>query len=98
MLRTRKGTKKYPDTEEALGTFVRQSLSKDSPNPRQIGCPPEKNLKRQARDPQHAQESVSRHLLHCSPCYRVYQRLLRESLRTLRKVHVRPRRAKPKKN
>jgi hypothetical protein len=98
LLRTRKGPKRYTDTEKALGTFVKQSLSKDSPNLRRFGCFPEKTLKRQARDPQHAQESVSRHLLRCSPCYRVYQRLLRESLRTLRKIHVRPRIAKPKKN
>jgi hypothetical protein len=80
----RKKTGRKPPTEKALLGYLRQGLSNDFPNPKRIGCPPLEALERNAKDPIHADESVSKHVGHCSPCYRAYSGLLREELALVR--------------
>jgi len=63
---------------------LKQHLSNDFPNPTRIGCPPLEALECNTKDPIHADESVSKHVGHCSPCYRAYSRLLREELARIR--------------
>ena len=82
--KTRKKTGRKSPTEKALLGYLKQHLSNDFPNPTRIGCPPLEALERNAQDPIHADESVSKHVAHCSPCYRVYSRLLREDLARIR--------------
>lgn len=80
----RKKTGGKSPTEKALLGYLKQHLSNDFPNPTRIGCPPLEALERNAKDPIHADESVSKHVGHCSPCYRAYSRLLREELARIR--------------
>jgi hypothetical protein len=80
----RKKTGRKCPTEKALLGYMKQHLSNDFPNPTRIGCPPLEALEHNAKDPIHADESVSKHVAHCSPCYRVYSRLLREDLARIR--------------
>ncbi len=81
--RRKKAGRKSP-TEKALLGYLKQHLSNDFPNPTRVGCPPLEALERNAKDPIHADESVSKHVAHCSPCYRVYSRLLRRELARIR--------------
>lgn len=80
----RKKTGRKSPTEKALLGYMKQRLSNDFPNPKRIGCPSLEALERNAKDPIHADESVSKHVGHCSPCYRAYSRLLREELACIR--------------
>lgn len=81
--RRKKAGRKSP-TEKALLGYMKRHLSNDFPNPARVGCPPLEALEHNAKDPIHADESVSKHVAHCSPCYRVYSRLLREELARIR--------------
>ena len=80
----RKRTGRKSLSEEALLGYLKQRLSNDFPNPKRIGCPPLEALERNAKHPIHADESVSKHVGHCSPCYRAYSRLLRQELARMR--------------
>jgi hypothetical protein len=84
--KTRKKTGRKSLTEKALLGYLKQHLSNDFPNPMRVGCPPLEALERNAKDPIHADESVSKHVAHCSPCYRTYSRLLREELARIRQA------------
>lgn len=96
----RKRTGRKSPTEKALLGYLKQSLTNDFPNPKRIGCPSPEALERNAKDPIHADKSVSKHVGHCSPCYRVYSRLLRQELAHMRQNALRshPNRCTQKKN
>lgn len=85
----RKKTRRKSPSEKALLGYLKRHLSNDFPNPTHVGCPPLEALERNATDPIHANESVSKHVAHCSPCYRLYSRLLREDLAHIRKQAIR---------
>ena len=86
----RQGTKRNTWTDQALEKLLRETLAHGFPNPQRIGCPPPEALERNAEDPIHADASVSRHLAHCSPCYRAYARLLRRQLAQMRRKSTPP--------
>lgn len=81
----RKKSGRIPSTEKALLQYLNEGLSNDFPNPKRIGCPPLKALQRNARDSTRANETVSRHVGQCSPCYRVYSPLLRKEIARMRR-------------
>ena len=85
-----KRTKRKVWTDQQLEALMRKTLRYGHPNPKRIGCPPPEALERNAEDPVHADASVSRHLTHCSPCYRAYARLLRRQLAQLRRESAPP--------
>jgi len=82
MKRKKKG-KKHP-TETSLLRYVKESITNDFPNPKRIGCPKLKALQENVRNPTSADEAVSKHVGGCSPCYRVYSRLLRKEIARMR--------------
>ena len=82
--RKKKGAK-TPDSSNLYSRHLKESLSNDFPNPKRIGCPQIKALQQNARDPAHADEAVSKHVGGCSPCYRVYSRLLRKAIARMRR-------------
>jgi len=86
----RKKTGPKSPTEKALLRYLKRSLWNDFPNPKRIGCPSLEALERNANDPTHADESVSKHVGSCSPCYRAYSRLLRQGLARMRQKAPRP--------
>jgi len=85
-----KRTKGKAWTDQQLEALMRKTLRNGYPNPKRIGCPPPEALERNAEDPVHGDASVSRHLTHCSPCYRAYARLLRGQLAQMRRKSVPP--------
>lgn len=62
----RKKTGRKSSTEKALLGYLKQHLSNDFSNPTRIGWPPLEALERNAKDPIHADESVSKHVGHLS--------------------------------
>jgi len=82
MKRKKKGQKH--STETSLLRYLKESITNDFPNPKRIGCPKLKALQQNARDPASANEAVSQHVGGCSPCYRVYSRLLRKEIARMR--------------
>jgi hypothetical protein len=72
-------------TQKALLRFLKRSLSNDFPNPKRIGCPQVKALQWNARNPRDADETVSKHVGRCSPCYQIYTGLLRKEIARMRR-------------
>ena len=79
---------------QSLLRHLKERLSNGFPNPKRIGCPQIKALKQNARNPASADEAVSKHVGSCSPCYRLYSRLLRKEIARMRSSD--PRKKRPR--
>ena len=67
-----------PSAEKAVLKFLDRHLSRDFPNPKRRGCPNAELLELTAFGPQHVEQSVVRHLFHCSPCYKRFSAFLQK--------------------
>ena len=81
----RKKIGQRPPLEKTRLEYLTENLSNNSPNPKRIGCPTHEALERNAKDPIHADDVISKHVAECSPCYRHYARLLREEIVRIRR-------------
>ena len=64
--------------EDEFFGFAKSYLSEAFPNPQRIGCPPDAELIRMAKQPSEQVASVSEHLTNCSPCFNRYMNILRD--------------------
>ena len=67
--RAKKPTRKSY-SEKTLLKLLKEHLSKEYPNPRREGCPPNSQLKRLATEPKDVDAAIVYHVFHCSPCYK----------------------------
>ena len=82
---------------QSLLRHLKERLSNGFPNSKRICCPQIKALKQNAKAPARADEAVSKHVGSCSPCYRVYSRLLRKEIAQMRTSDPRKKRPAPPK-
>jgi hypothetical protein len=74
--RKAKMPKRKSYSEKTLLKFMKDHLSKEYPNPRREGCPPQALLKLLAKEPREVEAAVVYHVFHCSPCYKTCSRLV----------------------
>ena len=72
MLRRNNPKRETLQKEEELLAFARSYLSDAFPNPERTGCPSDDALKAMALGRSAGDESVSDHLMCCSPCFNAY--------------------------